>query len=131
MFVMKKATTTWWPVNVKVPHEKIVGRFETHTFEAEFKIIDADEGQARQDARATLLQSDDAPEVVLKALNEFDFETWSNMVINWRGVFDENKNEIEFSHEMLIQAVKQPLTRAAFERAYHEIVSGEARRKNS
>lgn len=132
MFVLKKVTTVWWPVRVDVPDEKVPGRFISHEFEAEFRIIDADAAQARQDEREALLKAAEKMEAgaALKKINAFDFETWTTMVLNWRGVQDEAGAEIPFSDALLVEAIKQPLTRAAFERAYGEIVAGNPRRKN-
>lgn len=130
MFVLKAETTAWWPVNVKVPDEKVAGRHVKFTFEAKFTLIDADQAQARNDARAELLTSGEPAEEIMRRLNAFDFETWTTMVTDWRGVKDEEGDDVPFSDAVLISAVKQPHIRAAFERAYAEIAGGEAARKN-
>lgn len=130
MFVMKKQTTVWWPVTVDVPDPKVRGRFVEHEFEAEFLIMDADAAQERQDARAELLKATGPADEVMRDLNAHDFAAWADLVLDWRGVQDEDGEEIPYSDAMLIAAVKQPLTRAAFERAYAEILAGKPRRKN-
>lgn len=129
MFVMKKQTTVWWPVKVDVPVDHL-GRFVEHEFEAEFLIISADAAQAREDKRAEFLSATGSAAQVMRDLNTYDFASWADLVLNWRGVQDEDREEIPFTTDMLIAAVKQPLTRAAFERAYAEILAGKPRRKN-
>lgn len=130
MFILQDEIKVWWPVKVKVPDEKSLGRFIEHTFDAEFLLIDRDQANARDDQRAELLSSDGDPKDIVRALQAFDDETYCQIVSDWKGVLDKQKREVPFSHALLIQALKQPLVRAAFERAYAELTSGEVRRKN-
>lgn len=139
MFVLQDVVTIWWPVEVKVPDAKVHGRFVTQQFEAEFKVLNADDGQARMAERAEVLGGKESDEDeaerpvrdVVKELQEFDFATWATIVLDWRGVQDADRQEVPFSDDLLIKAVKQPLTRKAFERAYAEILSGEPKKGNS
>lgn len=130
MFVLKDETKVWWPVKVRVPDEKSPGRFIEHTFDAEITLIDRDQANSRDALRSEILNSENNPREIIDALQAFDDETYCQLVSDWKGVLDEQKREVPFSRDMLVKALKQPLVRAAFERAYAELASGEVRRKN-
>lgn len=130
MFVFKDEVSVWWPVKVKQPDEKKPGKFAEYEFELEMRIMDRDEIEERAKKRAELLEAQDDPAGVLKRVNDFDDETWIDVITDWRGVQDEDKEEIPFSREILGKALKRPLIRTGIQQAYQDLCSGEVRRKN-
>ena len=130
MFILKDEIKAWWPVKVKEPNPNSPGTFVTHKFEVEFTLLNQDEANARNDARAALINDEGDPGTILKAIQAFDAETYADRISNWRGVFDEDKREVPYSRDMLLQALKRPLINVAIGEAYQEMASGEVRRKN-
>jgi hypothetical protein len=130
MFIFKDEVSVWWPVKVKQPDEKKPGRFIDYEFEVEMRIMDRDELEERGRQRAELLEAQDAADVVLRRVNDFDDESWADVITDWRGVFDEDRTEIPFSRAILVKALKRPLIRNGIQQAYQDLCSGEVRRKN-
>ena len=67
---------------------------------------------------------------IIEEVNDFDDQTYVDLISDWRGVLDEDKAEVPFSRDMLVLALKQPLVRQAITKSYEEMASGEIRRKN-
>jgi hypothetical protein len=130
MFILKDEVSVWWPVKVKQPDEKKAGRFVEFEFELEMRIMDRDEIEERGRKRVEILEAEAAPADVLRRVNEFDDETFVDVITDWRGVLDEDKEPIAFSRDILIKALKRPLIRKAIEKAYSDLCSGEVARKN-
>lgn len=130
MFILKDQITAWWPVKVNEPDEKSAGRTIARKFEVLFTLLDQDEANAQDEARAELLNGDGDPRDIIRAVQAFDAETWADRITDWRGIFDEAKKEVPFDREILLRALKRPLIQVAIARAYQEMASGEARRKN-
>lgn len=130
MFILKDEIKAWWPVKVKEPNPSSPGTFITHKFEVEFTLINQDEANAMNEARA-LIFKDDAlePGEIVKSLQNFDAERFAERISNWRGVFGEDKREVAFSREILLDALKRPLIYAAVAEAFEDMASG-GRRKN-
>ena len=130
MFILKKQITAWWPVKVAVPDDKTAGRFIEHKFEVEFTLLDRDQAKARDDARSLILDGKGDAKDIIEEVNDFDDQTYVDLISDWRGVLDEDKAEVPFSRDMLVLALKQPLVRQAITKSYEEMASGEIRRKN-
>ena len=130
MFILKDQITAWWPVKVNEPNPKSPGTFTRHTFEVEFTLLDQDEANARNDLRAELLNSPGDPGDILKALQNFDAETFADRITDWRGVFDNDKKEVPYSREMFLKALKRPHILVAVSESYEEMARGKVRSKN-
>src|SRR4051812_4719159 len=96
MFILKDEIKAWWPVKVREPNPKSAGTFQEFKFEIEMRLLDRDQAQERDDARSEILGREGDARETIEALNAFDDETYLDLVSNWRGVVDEDKNEIPF-----------------------------------
>lgn len=113
MFVLKQSDTYTWPVTVKFPVSG--GRHTEEKFDAEFKRITQSKIRDIQQRIA-----DDQ-------LTDIDLA--KDVLVGWKGVLDENKNEIPFSIEAKDQLLEVALVGSAVAAAFFESFSG-AKRKN-
>ena len=107
MFVIKEGKTFRWPVDVNEPMDG--GTFQTHRFEATFKLLDQDS--------------------ITERLQTSDTDLLSDVVLGWADVRDEEKNDVPFSPENRARLLALPYVRVGLVRAYFEAVNG-AKRKN-
>lgn len=110
MFVIKKDANYYWPVKVLSPEGD--GKQVTQTFDAQFKRIP-------QSRLSALLKDDDATDAGFAR----------EVVVGWRGIVDESKNEVPFSDGLLQEMLELPGVAAAISVAYLESVS-QVKRKN-
>lgn len=111
MFKLKQTATFLWPVTVHIPN---AGKFDKHTFDAEFKRLSMDE---------------------LKALGEREadgegVDACRQILLGWKGVVDDDGNDVPFSESALEQLLSIPAVRLAVLQAFREATNGGARRKN-
>ncbi|MDO6967022.1 hypothetical protein [Rhizobium alvei] len=136
MFVLKKEIKAWWPVKVSEPDETIPGHFADYEFEVLFRLLDRDEARAQNDARARLIEGDASVTSLssanerMRAIEQFDDDSFVGVISDWRGIQDERKAEVPFSEAILRQALKRPHIRKAIFDAYQAMASGEGLRKN-
>jgi uncharacterized protein YicC (UPF0701 family) len=131
MFILKETITAFWPVRVKEPNPKSPGTFTEYKFEVEFTLLNRDQAQAQNDLRSEMLKDEmRTAKEILDDVDQFDTNSFVEAISDWRGVYDEAKNEIPYSRDMLITAMNRPLIRKAIAEAYNEMASGEGRRKN-
>lgn len=129
MFILRDEIKSWWPVEVREPNPASPGTFIKHKFEVEFTLINQDEANARNDARSALLKDDGEAGEIIRALQAFDAETYVDRISDWRGVYGEDKREVPYSRDTLLQALKRPLIQVAIAEAYEKMASG-GRQKN-
>ncbi len=105
-FIIKKASNYIWPVKHKVPIDG--GRYETQTFDAEFKRL--------TDSRLKELLKDD---------KNTDQIFCVEVLVGWKGIQSEDKLEIPFSESSRDELLDQPGLAAAIVTAYLESVAGQ------
>jgi len=109
MFKLKTEHTYSWPVTVQIPADG--GKFTKSTFDATFKVIP-------QDRIDTILRG-----------GNVDSELLREVTIGWKGVQDEDGNELPFSEDARDKLLSIPYARAALVEAYLDSLAG-SRRKN-
>lgn len=110
MFKLSTHHSYIWPVSVQTPVNG--GKFAKATFDATFKVI----SQERIDA-------------IVRGGN-VDSELLSEVIQDWKGVQDDEDNELPFSEGARDRLLSVPYVRAALVDAYLDSLSGGARRKN-
>lgn len=110
MFVLKKEASYYWPVKITSPSGD--GKREVSSFDAEFKRL--------SQSRLTELLKDE---------NATDVGFAKEVVVGWRGVKDEDGNDIVFSQAALDQALEFTGFASAISTAYLDSVS-QVKRKN-
>lgn len=111
-FAIKQTASYSWPVTLELPADG--GRFEKHTFDAEFRRLN----QARiEEIMAAAVASQ------LR-----DVEVADEVMIGWKGI-TENGEEIPYSEKSKSDLLGMQLVAAAVIKAWMESLSG-AKRKN-
>lgn len=105
-FKVRKVSSYEWPVKIQVPHN---GRFKEETFTAVFKKI------ARSAFNDLLEQGDDA--------------LVQDIVLGWKGIVDEDGEQIEFSEETLREFADDPFFLRGLINSFTESLTG-AQAKN-
>jgi hypothetical protein len=111
MFVIRQAQSYAWPVQLELPVSG--GKYEKHSFDAEFKKLP----QSRINE-------------LLKREGITDSDVCREVLVGWKGVFDEKNNELPFSEVSRDELVDIPLVATGIVTAFFESLSG-AKRKNS
>lgn len=111
-FVLKQSDNYSWPVTVEYPIDG--GRFEKHTFDAQFKRL----SQSRIE------------EIMSDAINGQlkDVEVASELLVGWAGVTDGNE-QIPYSEKTKAEVLNMPLVASSLVKAWMESLAG-ARKKN-
>lgn len=137
MFKLVKTLTAWWPVTVYEPDPEQPGQFVPFTFEAEFEILDRDEVQKNEDARAAVFAAfegatgEDRLKELQRQLDALQEKEFIRVVRNWRGVVDEHDKPLIFSEQALLLAIKRNHVREGIAAAYAEAIdTGKARQGN-
>lgn len=104
-----------WPVKISTPSPKGAGKFDEHTFEAEFKYLT----QERIDELIKLARAEE--------IN--DNQVLDEVLMGWKGVQEEDGTEMEFNPTNLENLLQVPGMRSAIVQAFFTSLSG-ARRKN-
>lgn len=112
-FVLKQSDTYSWPVTVEIPIDG--GRFDRQTFDAEFKRLP----QARNNAIIA----------AAKAETTTDLEVAEEVLVGWKGISDDNGEDIPYSETAKAQLLDVPGVSAALVEGYINSLLG-AKRKN-
>ena len=110
--ILKQTDSYVWPVTVELPVDG--GRFEKHSFDAEFK-------------RLSQSRIEEIMEDVVKG-DAKDREVAAEILIGWRGVSDDS-GDIPFSEKARDDLLNIPLVSASTIKAWMESLAG-AKRKN-
>lgn len=105
-FTVRKVSSYDWPVKVQVPYK---GKFKEETFTATFKKL------TRSQFNDLVEQGDDA------LVNE--------ILVGWKGVIDDEGQEMEFSYESMQDLIDDPFFLRGLISAFTESLSG-AQAKN-
>lgn len=111
-FVLKQSDSYAWPVTVEYPIDG--GRFEKHTFDAQFKRL----SQSRIE------------EIMSDAINGElkDVSVAGELLVGWSGVTDGGE-QIPYSEKTKAQLLDMPLVASSLVKAWMESLAG-ARKKN-
>lgn len=123
-FVPSAEYTYWWPIKVRLPHPEKSGQWVTETFEMQFVAVDQDKAQEIADEIREIKDE--------KARQAREHDQLLNACLDWRGVVDGAKQEVPFSHEMLVTMLKTgPWYRQGIYEAYaRSLISNEASKGN-
>jgi hypothetical protein len=113
MFILKHSPTYFWPVKVEVPVSG--GKYERHTFDAEFRRL----SQSRMLEIGGLIEKSQITDVELAR----------EVLAGWKGVQDDGGSEVPYSEGARDSLLDIPLVAAAVVMAFFESASG-AKRKN-
>lgn len=108
MFKITQSRTYFWPVTVEIASDG--GKFEKHTFDAEFRRLSVDEISALSD-------SDDTGGSACRKI-----------LAGWKGVVDDNGEDVPFSETNLEELLKLPSVRMAIMMAFRASLQGAARK---
>ena len=111
-FILKQTDSYVWPVNVELPVDG--GRFEKHSFDAEFK-------------RLSQSRIEEIMDEVVKGEAK-DREVAAEVLIGWRGISD-GGGDVPFSEKARDDLLNIPLVSASTIKAWMESLAG-AKRKN-
>lgn len=109
-FVLKKGASYTWPVKFETPASG--GRYDKHTFDAEFKRL-----------------SDSRLKEVLNSEAAKDTDFAREILTGWSGVKDESGNEMPFSQTAVDELLEVPGIASAIVKTYLESLTG-AKTKN-
>lgn len=108
MFKISQSKTYFWPVTVEMAADG--GKFEKHTFDAEFRRLSVDE-------IAALGESDDTGGTACRRI-----------MAGWKGIVDDSGEEVPFSESALADLLKYPPVRMAIMVAFRASLQGAARK---
>jgi len=102
MFKLLKNNRVYWPVTIHQPADG--GTTTQHKCQVEFEIKEQD--------------------IFNQLANEGDQTLLTNLVTGWRGIGDENGDEMEYNQENLTALINIPFVRTGLIRGYMEAASG-------
>lgn len=111
MFKIAQSQTYKWPVSFQTPTDG--QKYETQTFDAEFKRIPQSRLQEIAKAGDAITSEDVVREVL----------------VGWKGILDDS-GEVPFSVSALENLLEVPLLTSAIVNAFFDSISGAAKRKN-
>lgn len=124
-FVLKKEASYSWPVSIEMPTDG--GKFEKSTFDAIFRRV--------PQSRITAIQVE-AQKLKLAILNDEDItglvkdqEIADEVLIGWKGILDEDGDELPFSESAKAELLEVPMVAAAILMAFADSVT-KAKTKN-
>lgn len=112
-FVLKRSDSFFWPISFDVPEDG--GKHKRQTFDAEFRRLP----QSRLKELGDLLGQGEIS----------DSDAVAEMLCGWRGVMDDENEEVPFSDGMMRQLLDVPFMAATIFEAYTDSLQG-AKRKN-
>ncbi len=116
MFIIKQSDTFFWPVTVELPVDG--GKFQKHTFEAEFKRVTAEK---LKDIQKQLVDLDEAALVPI----------FKSIMVGWKGVQDQHGEAVVFCDTVFEQLLEFPQVQNGLMAAFIDANTGQAaRRKN-
>lgn len=113
MFVLSQSKSYAWPVTVSLPASG--GRFEKHSFDAEFKRI----------PQTRILEIGKQ----IKAGETSDVDLCRELLVGWKGIQDPNGEEMPFSESARDMLLDVHLVAAAIVEAFFNSIAG-AKAKN-
>jgi len=112
-FTLNQNNSYKWPVKIDIPVDG--GKYEKHTFDAEFKRVT----QTRIRQIGEQIENNEITEADL--LNE--------VLLGWEGINDEDGNAIKFSQKSLADLVDIPMLATSISKSFFDSIAG-AKRKN-
>ena len=113
-FVISKPATFFWPVKVELAVDN--GKYEKQSFDAEFKRLP----QSKIEEIVGKIRSEEITSDVLLA---------RDLIVGWRGVLDDQGNEVPFSEAMKDQLLDVPTVASSIVSAFFEATT-KAKLKN-
>lgn len=113
----------WWPVKVSIPDPNRPGKFLSQSFEMQFEALSKSEAE-KLDALAASIET-------VEERQEHDNAVIAQRCKNWRGVVDEDNQEVAFSDDAFAQAMEFGWFRVGVLEAYAESISGEKARRGN
>jgi len=111
MFKISHNATYFWPVTVELPADG--GKFEKHTFDAQFKRLP----QKRLD------------EIFDRNAEVKDSDVITEILVGWKGIVDDQGNEVVYSETNRDELLQIARVRSGILAAFLESLAG-AKRKN-
>ncbi len=123
-FVPTAEYTYWWPIKVRLPHPEKSGQWMVESFEMQFVAIDQDKAQAIADEIGEIKD--------VKDRQAREHDQLLNACRDWRGVVDNDKQQVPFSQELLVTMLKTgPWYRQGIYESYaRSLFSDEVRKGN-
>ncbi|TWC85657.1 tail assembly chaperone [Rhizobium sp. SJZ105] len=128
-FKLSQELTFRWPVKVIEPDPHTPGKLIEQEFTAHFAIIAPDRAKARDAERLALFEQV-KPETegqelrdINKRIEKHDFESLTDVLRGWDGVFDDYNNAIPFNPETVEIVCAHTRVKNALIRAYRESIS--------
>lgn len=118
MFIVKKEHEYEWPVDVKVPSDKLPGHYDVQRFFARFRALPTSEAQALREALDAL------PEDERRAQAH---DLLHRVMVGWREIQGEDGQPLPYSAEALDQACEVPYVAVALYEAYGASITGAGR----
>jgi hypothetical protein len=109
MFILDQSDSYFWPVKVKVPSDN--GRFTELTFDCKFKRVTESEFKAYLE------------KVQNKEMNDHDI--CKEIIVDWRGILNQDKTELKFSQESLSRVLDVNLVAKSIAMSWLDSVTGE------
>ncbi|MER8437033.1 hypothetical protein NKH36_16625 [Mesorhizobium sp. M1312] len=122
-FVLTKEYRYWWPVKIERPDPVNPGKWQVQSYMHEFVGVSEDEAKALNKEIEALSTAED------KRAHEHDLLIKASR--NWRDVIDDDKNPVEFSEELLRQALQDTWYRVGLYNAYASSLASPAARKGN
>ena len=119
-FKLAQTYRYWWPVTVRVPDLENAGQIVEQRLRVQLEPMPQDEYDATLAETATLLTA--------RELTAHGIKSIQRVVRNWDGVIDGNGEPVEFSEDMLSQALQYSWFRIGIQKALQESQNGEAAR---
>ena len=108
MFVLSQSGSFTWPVKVQLPVSG--GKFETQTFDAEFKRLP----KSRIDEVILLIEKDEIR----------DTEFCKEVLVGWKGIQDDKGQEVPFSESARDQLLEVPVVAGALVHSFFGAITG-------
>ncbi|MER8946094.1 hypothetical protein [Mesorhizobium sp. M0959] len=122
-FVMTKEYRYWWPVKIERPDPVNPGKWQTQSYTHEFVGVSEDEAKELEKEIAALATAEE------KSARQHDLIMKASR--NWRDVIDDHKNPVEFTEELLRQALQDTWYRVGLYNAYASSLASPAARKGN
>lgn len=119
-FVLKQSTSYKWPVTFKMPTDG--GKYEKHTFDAEFKRLPQsriNELQVEVNRRIKATERDEEYDGEVS-----DLSLASEVLLGWSGVVDDDGDEVAFTEANKAQLLNVPMMSGAIIEAYFDSLAG-------
>lgn len=97
-FVPTDELLYWWPIKIRMPHPAKSGQWKEESFEMQFRAVGADRIRELLDEYAALKTPEER--------DAHENDQLLEAACDWRGVVDDEKEEVPFSPEMLRSMLK-------------------------